>query len=204
MDPLSVATPELSPPAEDKLQNASGKERVSDIVARDGEHVVDDERAASPAAPVSPPESAVKEAAVVSAEGTLSDPAPLPVLWLNAIPFKDVAGRMIQAANTKFQTLLTTLPNAPPLDRQQQLLQYAATQHAEFQKLLVLTRFLRKAQDWQQVMDNLPPKPPDQHATGLILAELEKLIRRRLELEIVPDAMRKHMVVGMPGSNLFL
>ncbi|KAJ3146517.1 Mediator of RNA polymerase II transcription subunit 14 [Geranomyces variabilis] len=180
-------------------------------------------------------------------------PTPLPVLHMNDVPLKDLAGRLIRAADFKFQELLKTLPSAAGPDRQRQLLQYAQSQREDFEKLLVLTRFGRKARDWQQVMnvhglidrqtecmaraghdlramiaqlrarvetsapdvpgaldilsnktytqlprilkDALPAKPPARSETKAILHELDKLIRRRIELEIIPDAMRANMVI---------
>ncbi|KAJ3152427.1 Mediator of RNA polymerase II transcription subunit 14 [Geranomyces michiganensis] len=195
-------------------------------------------------------------------------PTPLPALHMNDVPLKDLAGRLIRAADFKFQELLKTyvspdghfteasiegLPSAAGPDRQRQLLQYALSQRDDFEKLLVLTRFGRKAKDWQQVMnvhglidrrtecmaraghdlramisqlrarvetsapdvlgaldiltnktytqlprilkDNLPKKPPARSDTKAILHELDKLIRRRIELEIIPDAMRANMVI---------
>ncbi|KAJ3176876.1 Mediator of RNA polymerase II transcription subunit 14 [Geranomyces variabilis] len=186
-------------------------------------------------------------------------PTPLPVLLVNDVPLKDLAGRLIRAADFKFQELLKTLPSAAGPDRQRQLLQYAQSQREDFEKLLVLTRFGRKAKDWQQVMnvhglidrrtecmaraghdlrtmvaqlrarietsapdvlgaldilsnktytqlprilkDALPAKPPARSETKAILHELDKLIRRRIELEIIPDAMRANMVIGTVSAR---
>ncbi|KAI8920333.1 mediator complex subunit MED14-domain-containing protein [Powellomyces hirtus] len=223
---MDVDTPTL--PADQKDEEVRGETTVITGV--------------DPAPPVTPAELVAPAA-----------PPALPVLHMNDVPLKDLANRMIRSADSKFQELVRTLPSATPAERQKQLLLYAATQREAFEKLLVLTRFARKAKDWQQVMnvhglidrrtdcliraghdlramvaqlrarvetsapdvmaaidvfgnktytqlprilkDALPAKPPTPSETKTILNALDKLIRRRVELEIVPDAMRKYMVI---------